>query len=279
MSGSPPLKETSIDGPRTRLWKLHSADCPEMKAHRIARLGWDAAFAPYSRVRLKPVGSFFLVCVEGEGRILFDGRWQRVRKGDVCIAPPRVLNAFRAIPGKCFTFAWIRYDEPPWVKPLVGADSPVRCREGGEELARAIFGLRVEWEGARAPTVVHHWMSLVQEFAARLARPWGVNDRLWKLWEKVGSDLAEPWSLVEMAKQAHLSTEHLRRLCVRTLGRSPVQHVTYIRMQRAQQLLEATDDKIETVAPMVGYENAMVFSRAFKRWVGLTPTEYRSRKL
>ena len=141
-----------------------------------------------------------------------------------------------------------------------------------------IAGLRAEWEGARSLRMVHHWVSLVQEFASRFASPWQADDRLWKLWEKVGGELASPWSLDLLAQRAHLSAEHLRRLCLKTLGRSPMHHVTYMRMQRALHLLENTGDKLEVIAPQVGYESGLVFSRAFKRWVGLNPTEYRSRR-
>ena len=243
-----------------------------------ARLhGWDEARPRYDRVRLNPADSFLLACVEGEGRILLDGRWQRVAAGTVCMAPPRVLNAFHAVPGRRFVFAWVRYEEPAEVKPLVGAVSPVRATGGGP-LARAITGLREEWESARALRVIHHWLSLVQEYTTRLARPWETDDRLWKLWPQADAELAAPWSLTMLAKRAHLSAEHLRRLCVKTLGRSPMQHVTYMRMQYARQLLETTDDKLEVLAPLVGYESALVFSRAFKRWVGLSPTEYRGRR-
>lgn len=55
-------------------------------------------------------------------------------------------------------------------------------------------------------------------------------------------------------------------------------HVTYLWMQHAQRLLEMTDDKLEVVARLVGYESALVFSRAFKRWIGSTPTDYRARR-
>lgn len=55
-------------------------------------------------------------------------------------------------------------------------------------------------------------------------------------------------------------------------------HVTYLWMQHAQRLLETTDDKLEVVARLVGYESALVFSRAFKRWIGSTPTDYRARR-
>lgn len=266
-----------MDGPRTRLWKLQAQDCTEFNAHRIARLGWDDAGPRYRRVRLAPGGSFLLGCVEGEGRILLDGRWQRVAAGTVCMAPPRVLNAFHAVPGRRFVFAWVRYDEPGWVKPLVGAASPVRTTGGGE-LARAITGLRGEWDSARDPKIIHHWVSLIHAFATRLTSPWPRGERLWQLWDEVAREPAAPWSLATLAARVHLSTEHLRRLCTKELGRSPMHHVTALRMQAAQRLLETTDDKLETIAPLVGYEGALVFSRAFKRSVGLSPTEYRSQQ-
>jgi AraC-like DNA-binding protein len=49
-------------------------------------------------------------------------------------------------------------------------------------------------------------------------------------------------------------------------------------MEKARQLLEASDDKLEVVAATVGYANAAIFSRVFKRWVGLAPGEYRGRE-
>ena len=56
-----------------------------------------------------------------------------------------------------------------------------------------------------------------------------------------------------------------------------MQHVAYMRMQRAQEILENSDDKLDAIAPAVGYENALVFSRAFKRLVGMSPSDYRGR--
>ena len=41
-------------------------------------------------------------------------------------------------------------------------------------------------------------------------------------------------------------------------------HVTYLRMRRAAELLATTEDKIETIAGAVGYQNPFVFSTTFK---------------
>lgn len=275
---NPEWKETTLDGPRTRRWSVDARQCPELAVHHIAWLGMDTVHVPYSRVRLSPKGSFFLACLEGEGRVFLEGRWQRVAAGQLCLAPPRILNAFHAVPRRPWSFAWIRYEEPATVKPLVGADSPLRLGAGAEELGRIIAGLRAEWEGERDAALVRHWISLVHGFAQRLARPWRSQSRVAELWEIVAGDLAADWKLTRLAGQCSLSAEHLRRVCRRELGRTPMEHVTYMRIQRAQELLDESDVKLDAIAPQVGYRSAIVFSRAFVRCVGLTPSQYRERR-
>ena len=54
--------------------------------------------------------------------------------------------------------------------------------------------------------------------------------------------------------------------------------VIYLRMQLAAKLLASTDDKIETIAREVGYENPFVFSTTFKKWVGWRPSDYRVKR-
>ncbi len=269
------LTETTVNGPRTERWELTAADCPELGAHRIARLGIHHAVSPYRRVRVRPGGSFVMACFEGEGRVLLDGCWQTIRAGTICMAPPRVLNSFHAVPGRRWGFAWVRFEEPPPVSPLVGAGSPLRVKGDAQAMLRILEGLRAESTGLRDARALHHWIELLVVQVRRLTQPWHVNDRLWALWEFVGKNLAAEWSLATLARQCHYSPEQLRRLCLRELGRSPMQHLAYMRMQRAQELLESTSDKLEVIAEAVGYDGALVFSRAFKRWVGCNPSEYR----
>ena len=69
--------------------------------------------------------------------------------------------------------------------------------------------------------------------------------------------------------------EQLRRLCLWELGRSPMQRLTSLRMERAQELLALTQDTMEKIAQRVGFNDAAVFSRAFKQWVGFSPSLYR----
>lgn len=270
------LSESSLDGLRTRLDVVMAAECPALKVHHIAHAGVVEAFAPYQRVRTRPDGSFLLACFAGEGRILLDGRWQRCTAGTTCLAPPNVPDAFHAVPGKRWAFAYVRYHEPPEQAPVVNAASPVRVKSDPEPLQLAVRGLFLEMNGARDTRLTMHWAELIHGWVLRVAQPWRVNTRLWRLWEQVDAELAGEWSLGRLADLAHFSPEHLRRLCLRELGRSPMQQLTYMRMQQAARLLESSDDKLETIAAAVGYGNAFALSKVFKKWIGCNPSEYRS---
>ena len=109
------------------------------------------------------------------------------------------------------------------------------------------------------------------------ATPWQMDDRLSSLWAQVSGRLDEDWTLDRLSETCHMSGEHLRRLCRREIGRSPMHHVIYLRMQLAAKLLADTDLKVEVIANRVGYKNSFVFSTTFKTWVGWRPSEYRLR--
>jgi transcriptional regulator GlxA family with amidase domain len=119
---------------------------------------------------------------------------------------------------------------------------------------------------------------LIQDYVMRFARPWQRDHRLAQLWETVAGQLADAWTLERLAGMAHVSGEHLRRLCQRELGRSPMHHVTFLRMRRAGELLASTHLKVELIAMEVGYQNPFVFSTAFKKWTGWRPSDYPGRR-
>ena len=67
-----------------------------------------------------------------------------------------------------------------------------------------------------------------------------------------------------------------RRL--QTRGTSLREELQSLRMSRAEKTLSGTDLRISEVALMVGYANPTVFSRAYKRWTGMSPRQYRAKQ-
>ena len=61
------------------------------------------------------------------------------------------------------------------------------------------------------------------------------------------------------------------------MGCSPVRFLRNIRLRLAQQLLISTAEPVKVIAGRCGYEDVFVFSKAFKRDCGLSPSTYRLR--
>jgi AraC-like DNA-binding protein len=282
------LSETHIHGADTvfqvvradetdrRKWMRGMPECATLKTHRIAHAGIMTARVPYKIVRMHQGGMYFLACLEGEGRVLVDGRWQKCGAGMAVALPAFMVNAFEAVPGKAWRCCWVRYEQQPEQKPILNSSSPQMAAFHGGGLWSAIEGLIEEAGHEAKPAVMFHWVELIHNYVERFAQPWQQDDRLWRVWEKVAADVGRDWTLDELAHQAHVSAEHLRRLCRRALGRTPMHHVTWLRMRKAAELLSTTNLKVETVAHTVGYQNAFVFSNTFKKWIGWRPSEHRS---
>ena len=258
-----------------RAWMAGNPICSLLKQHHIAHAGVLRASHPFEIVRADQSGSYMMACFGGEGRVLVDGAWKTIRAGEACLLPPFVRNAFKCAPNSDWNFCWARYLESRERKPIVSQNSPVLREYDPMPLKAAIEGLHAEASGAGNPGILGHWVELVHQYALRFAQPHDADDRLWRLWNRVEPELDRKWSLYELAQIAHVSEEHLRRLCRARYGRSPMQHLTFLRIQRAKNLLSSTDEKIETIARMVGYENPFTFSTLFKKWVGWSPSRYR----
>ena len=281
------LKNIRVLGDRTRVrvvrvsdqdhrdWLQDAPVCPLLAQHQIIHVGIMEARSPFEIVRTDQSGTFMMACLSGEGSILVDGSWKSVKAGEACLLPPFVANALKCVGNKAWAFCWVRYLESKETAPIVSSISPVRGEYNSSPLNFAIEGLFAECGVKGSVALEHQWVELIHQYVIRFAQPHQADDRLWKLWQRVEAQLNYPWSLAEMAELACVSGEHLRRLCKKALGRSPMQQLTFLRMQRASQLLSETDEKIETVARMTGYKNAFHFSNVFVDWVGVRPSEFR----
>jgi len=220
-----------------------------------------------------------LACIAGKGRVLIDGRWRICREGYACFLPAYTLNAFEAVAGDSWEFCWVCYLRPAEQRPIADIIAPVMARFEASPLQSAINGLIYECGGPNQPMLVQKWADLVNAYVLRFIKPSDQSDQLRSLWEQVSAHLADPWNLAKLAQRAGYSNEHLRRLCRRQLGRSPMHQVTYLRMRRAAQLLTTTEQTIESISHEIGYHNPFVFSNAFTKWIGWRPSEYRRKKL
>ncbi|MDO4268201.1 MAG: response regulator [Eubacteriales bacterium] len=84
---------------------------------------------------------------------------------------------------------------------------------------------------------------------------------------------------VEMiCRLLHMSPAYFSTMFRRETGQTYVAYLTEIRLNRAVELLNETDDKTYVIAQKVGYQEQNYFSYVFKKRFGVSPTRYRGTK-
>lgn len=96
-----------------------------------------------------------------------------------------------------------------------------------------------------------------------------------KHWIK--QNIQTAYSLEQVALEAATSPRTLLRHFKEVEGMTPLDYLHQLRVERAKQLLEVTMIDLAEVMEYCGYQDASAFRRLFRRFTGITPSEYRRR--
>lgn len=87
--------------------------------------------------------------------------------------------------------------------------------------------------------------------------------------------LEEDLSLSVLSEQFHLNPQYISQLFKNEIGVGFLAYLTNIRMEKAKKLLLSTSYSVAEIAGQVGYGDYRVFTKAFKKAEGITPSQYR----
>jgi len=87
--------------------------------------------------------------------------------------------------------------------------------------------------------------------------------------------LAEPVRISALARLVSLSPTYFTGLFRKQTGCAPRDYLHLLRIHRACELLSTTGLSIKQIAARAGYQDPFHFSRQFKAFHGISPTQYR----
>jgi AraC-like DNA-binding protein len=218
----------------------------------------------------------------GEGEVRIGDRWCPCPAGSAYVVPAGAPSGFRARGEDTWKVCRLTYRLPLDDSPLAEMTRPALLAADVGPIRCAIAGLQRETsvapaEGGIDAVVLRYWADLIQLLAARITRDVrrGRGGQLGAAWEQVNADLAFRWTVADLADIIRVSEEHFRRLCQESVGMTPMDYVTRLRMRRAALLLSTSAGKIDRIAQQVGYADRYGFSVAFRRFFGVSPAQYR----
>lgn len=146
------------------------------------------------------------------------------------------------------------------------------------ELIRQDYGAAAANSVARRLVMPAHRAGGQAQF---LQRPVATRDALSvsPTLERVRATLGQRWTIDGMAKDARMSTRTFLRRFAEATGTAPGEWLVSERLAEAKQLLCLADPVLEDIAVRVGFGSLATMRHHFRRRLGISPGEYRSRFL
>ncbi|SDM68322.1 GlxA family transcriptional regulator [Allokutzneria albata] len=216
------------------------------------------------------------------------GRTRRI--ASVCVGA-HVLAAAGLLDGRRATTHWSTARQLATEHPSIDVDpDPIFIREGDVwtgagisaclDLSLALvaedFGEAVALGVARQLVMYLKRPSGQSQFSIPL-EPVSTTRRVEDLRHHITRNIAEPLTVADLAMHAHVSERQLTRIFKTELGTTPAAYLEAARVEAARNRLESTEDALERVASACGFNTIDTLIRAFRRQLGMTPTEYRKR--
>lgn len=231
-----------------------------------------------------------IYCQEGKGTIELKNECYDITAGDCFLLPRKVPHEYRADENDPWTIYWAHFLGS-------GADSLVQTAvrewnghkaflpyspERTQQFDRIYQQLE---KGYRQENLLYSNMNFWSFFSSCIypdsahAGRQHRHDAIDVAIDYMNQHLDKMLTLEQMAKSANLSQSHFSWLFRNNTGFSPIEYFNHLKVQKACQYLLFTPLRIKEVASRLGMEDPYYFSRMFAKVMGLSPNQYREKKV
>ncbi|WP_235680188.1 AraC family transcriptional regulator [Paenibacillus albicereus] len=242
--------------------------------------------------RLGPkVYDFYLLhyVLSGRGRFSSGGAEHELGPGESFLIEPEQLVSYEADRVDPWAYRWIAF-RGPWAQEAASAFGGGRSVADTGRSRRPAAALRLAMDALRQPAGaqlaaaggLQLALGEIARACARREEPGEAadgaedNSLVRALLRLLSTQYAEPVTMEGIAESLGYSRAYLSRVFKRSTGSTPVSYLLRLRIDKGRLMLrERKDLTVEQVASSVGLQDALYFSRQFRRFYGESPSEYR----
>ena len=145
-----------------------------------------------------------------------------------------------------------------------------------EEYTQQSFG----YELAVKASIYNILVALLRHYGHNIINKPSLEQRrniqyLKKVLEYVEQHYNDDISLIQLASLANMSNQYFCRIFKSITGKRPMEYINYLRINKAVSLLLDSDLNISEIALTVGFDDSNYFSRLFKKYKKISPSEMR----
>jgi len=239
------------------------------------------------------VYDFYLMHIVLSGKGVFiteNGRYE-LQAGDTFLIKPNALISYIADEEEPWFYRWVAFRglEAERVVQMAGftRGQEIFVNEQIDEVSKLFKDIITTFREGKSTSSLHALgivLLIMNEYGRRIVNhssqmiPSRTNEDLLQhqIIHYLSSQYAQPLSIEQMAEAFGYNRAYLSRIFKRKTGLSPSTFLLQLRLDKARHLLrERTDLTIEQVAASVGMQDALYFSKQFKKQYKQSPTTYR----
>lgn len=224
--------------------------------------------------------------LSGKGILRIGGKEYELEEGYGFLITPDELAFYQADETDPWTYVWIGFEGTKAVEYMgsigLSVTSPVFQSKQSEELYRIVrdmmehntFGVT---DDLRRNGLLHMFLSVISESVQVSAsnNDDRANHYVRKAIEFIQSNYCNPIKVTDVADYVCINRSYLYTLFQNSIHMSPQQFLMAYRITKATELLKVTKLPIEGIAISCGYQDPLVFTKAFRQLKGISPSAYR----
>lgn len=266
---------------------IETLDTPHQAVLRLLT-GHFRETSGYRAIRRNGVGDWLLIqTVGGRGRFGYPGGELFAEPGDWVLIRPGTPHDYGVEPSlERWELVWAHFQpRPDWLEWLAWpsvADGLLKLHiEDGGPLGQQFLAVHHLLNGdhrRRDALAMNALEALLLGCEAYNEQDTTRGDaRILRALEHIDRNLTEKLLIDDIAQVVGLSPSRLAHLFRAETGQTIQGHIEARRMQLATDLLRRTSFPIKQISAHCGFESPFYFSQRFRRFVGLSPLQYRMR--
>ncbi len=226
-------------------------------------------------------------CTKGRGWWETQGVLKPIRKGDFLVIPGSHAYSCAPQASNSWTVHWVqaRGDHvPSYLRELgLPTQTPVLCVGEDPQVTRLFNEILHSLQRGTGFTDLLHashglaylFSHLVQRRRAEAPQGSDASQRAAQAIIYMSEHLDQTLRVSDLARLAGLSAAHFGEVFKRHAGCSPRDYLHLLRIHEACRLLRGSTLSVKEIAARLGYGDPLYFSRHFKAFQGISPSQYR----
>lgn len=225
----------------------------------------------------------------GEGLIIIDGIRYNPKPGEILFLPCGSIQTLNTTSPKKYLKHWCHFDANIGASPIGDILKFPRLKKVNDiPYVTGLFkqmkyynnnsdGFSPIRANSLLLELIHYYLTTICKGEVSLSDQI-TSTKINTLLSYMEQNLSKKLQINDFAEIMNLHPNYLIRLFRSTFGASPMEYFNRLKIDKAKELLEMSEESINAISYQLGFNTPHYFSTTFKKYTGYTPRDYRNRE-